>query len=124
MELDRLLESLERLREVARADAVFGEVKTIGEKAIIPVAKVSCGFGMGFGRGKPEPAEGKPEEGEGGGGGGGASSVPLAILEVTPEETRLIPVVDKAKLCIFCMLTMAWNVFFITKALIRLSGRK
>ena len=125
MELDRLLESLEGLKEAARADAVFGEAETIGEKTIIPVARVSYGFGMGFGRGGTPATEEDPEgEGEGGGGGGGASVVPMAILEVTPEETKLTPVVDTTRLAALRIFAVACSIFFIAKALGKLAGPK
>lgn len=120
MELERLFETLESLREKARVEAVFGEPEKIGEKTIIPIAQVGYGFGMGFGEGEGEEAP----TGRGGGGGGGVSAKPIAVLEVTPEETKLTPVVDSTKLFVVRTVMVAWGILWITRALARIFDRK
>ncbi len=88
----------ERLSKTSRVDAVFGEPRTIGRKTIIPVAWVGVGFGAGGGEGKQEKdGENPTQQGSGGGGGGGGAARPLAVLEVTDEETRIIPIIDTTR---------------------------
>lgn len=100
---------LEKIRGTANVEIVFGEPRVIGEKSLIPVAAVSYGFGAGAGGGTSEPEEGKrAATGGGAGGGGGVRVKPLAVLEVTTETTRLIPVLDYTRLA-----TMGMALFFI-----------
>lgn len=68
--------------------AIFGEPVRIGERTVIPVAKL--GFGFGSGGGVP----GQREE-EGGGGGGGGGTRPLGVFEVSDTGTRFIPIRSK-----------------------------
>ena len=126
MELDKLFETLEELKEKASVKAAFGEPETVGEKTIIPIARVGYGFGMGFGEGKaPEEEEGKEAPtGRGGGGGGGVSAQPLAVLEVTPETTKLIPVLDWTRIALAAACLAGWNAFWISRALARILGPK
>jgi len=123
-EVEKVLNILQDLRESARVEAVFGKPEAIGEKTIIPIAQVGYGFGMGFGEGKA-PAEAEGEEAPtGGGGGGGVSARPIAVLEVTPEETRLIPVVDVGRIIRAGICTGALFILFVVRPLIKLFGRK
>jgi uncharacterized spore protein YtfJ len=115
MELEKMFALFEDLKKVANVSAVFGEPETVGDKTIIPIAQVGYGFGMGFGEGK-SPAkdeEGDTEEGKGGGGGGGASVRPLAVLEITPNDTKLTSVVDATKIALAGMALAAWLWFLI-----------
>ncbi|MBI2907850.1 MAG: sporulation protein YtfJ [Chloroflexi bacterium] len=114
---------LSGFKDLVGVDRVFGRPEVIGEKTIIPVARVSYGFGGGFGRKKAGGGVPAEESDEGGGGGGGASIKPVAILEVTPGETKLIPIVDVTRVAICAMLLIAWNVFWVTKT-VRCLGRK
>ncbi len=126
MELDKLFETLEGLREKASVKAAFGEPETVGEKTIIPIARVGYGFGMGFGEGKAPAEEGEEEapSGAGAGGGGGVLARPIAVLEVTPETTKLIPVLDWTKIALAAACVAAWNAFWISRALARVLGPK
>jgi len=126
MELEKLFETVESLREKAHVEAVFGKPETIGEKTIIPIAQVGYGFGMGFGEGKA-PGEGEGEEaptGRGGGGGGGVFARPIAFLEVTAEETKLTPIVDSTKLFLAGMAMAAWSIFWISRTLARVFSQR
>jgi Sporulation protein YtfJ (Spore_YtfJ) len=75
-----------------RALVFYGEPVIVGEKKVIPVARVACGFGGGAGtaplqRRNPDvPHPG----GEGGGGGGGFAAMPVGGVEITPGATRFI----------------------------------
>lgn len=118
MDLEKMFAALEDLKKVANVSAVFGEPETVGDKTIIPVAQVSYGFGMGFGEGK-SPAkdeEGATGEGKGAGGGGGASVRPLAVLEITPEETKLTSIVDASRIALAGIALMAWFLFLVGRA--------
>ncbi|HEU4760413.1 MAG TPA: spore germination protein GerW family protein [Dehalococcoidia bacterium] len=82
---------LDRIRGSARVEVVYGEAKEIGDKTIIPVAVVAYGFGAGAGGGTSPIGEGS---GGGGGGGGVVRVQPVGVLEVTQDDTRLVPVLD------------------------------
>lgn len=87
MPLQEMFEALAaRLGSSITARNVYGEPITIGEKTIIPVAKVGFGFGGGA---APARAGEEPHAREGGGG-GGAGAKPIGVLEVTPQGTRFI----------------------------------
>jgi uncharacterized spore protein YtfJ len=86
----------DRLRTSARVDVVYGEERKIGDKTIIPIAVVAYAFGGGSGGGVApgENGSNNPATGGGGGGGGGVRVQPVAVLEVTGDETRVLPVLD------------------------------
>lgn len=88
-------ELMERIKGSAKVEVVYGEAREIGEKTIIPVAVVAYGFGAGAGTGTRDTAGGDGLSGTGGSGGGGAVRVqPVGVLEVTADETRMVPVFD------------------------------
>lgn len=126
MELNRLFDFLEQIYHKADVKAAFGDPHTIGERTIIPVARVGYGLGLGFGEGeKPGGEEGEVEAtGAGGGGGGGGMATPIAVVEVTDEETRVIPIVDSTKMALAGIFMAAWNLFWITRTIRVLKGRR
>src|SRR5689334_7734517 len=75
------------LSRSASASTVYGEAVWVGEKAVIPVARVAFGFGGGAGLDYE-----RDEEQEGAGGGGGMRATPVGVVEVSPEGTRFIPI--------------------------------
>ncbi len=88
-------ELVERMKGSAKVEVVYGEPREIGEKTIIPVAVVAYGFGAGAGGGSGGPSgDGAIGSGGGGGGGGGVRVHPIGVLEVTADETRLVPILD------------------------------
>lgn len=95
-----LRDMVENLKSSASVNVVFGETRETQGKAIIPVASVQYCFGAGGGEGTGPPAgEGQtPPAGSGGGGGGMIKAKPVAVLEVTPEETRVLPIMDYSRL--------------------------
>ncbi len=125
MELNRLFDFLEQVYLRADVKAVFGEPQTVGERTIIPVARVGYGVGLGFGEGeRPAEEEGDVEAaGAGGGGGGGGMATPVAVLEVTSEDTKVIPIVDSTKLALAGMIMAAWNLFWISRTIRLLRSR-
>lgn len=103
---------LDRIRSTARVELVYGEERQVGEKTIIPVAAVAYTFGGGSGGGiapaRNGHGNGQTEEvASGGGGGGGAVRVqPVGVLEITADETRLVPILDWSRIA-----TTALTVF-------------
>jgi len=92
MELQKFIDSVRNsLAESANVRRVFGDPITVGNKTIIPVARIGYGFGAGGGNGPRHPnSEANRPSGEGGGGGGGMGAVPLGVVEITPERTSFV----------------------------------
>jgi len=87
------LESIvDRIKEHANVEAVYGEPIERNGKTVIPVAKVAYGFGGGYGsEGKESQENGQDHNGgEGGGLGGGVKATPAGVVEITDYETRFI----------------------------------
>ena len=129
MSLDKMFQTIEHLRDTASANAVFGEPREAEGRLIIPVAQVRLGLGLGLGQGMPEEASEEPDKepegaAEGGGGGGGAGARPVAILEVTPEETLIKPIVDESKVALAGILLVGWSVFWLMLTLRAIFGRR
>jgi len=101
----------DRLRVSGDAKVVFGEPQVLEGKTIVPVASVVYGFGGGSGKG------GGPQgEGSGSGGGGGLRVHPLGVLEITPERTRFVPVVNATRLAMMGMMASVCIVWMLTRA--------
>lgn len=100
---------LDRIKQSARVELAYGESRTVGEKTIIPIALVSYVFGGGSGSGVgPSGHNGHSEGvGIGGGGGGGVRVQPVALLEVTEDNTRLMPIMDWTRLATTALMTVA-----------------
>ncbi|WP_254545524.1 GerW family sporulation protein [Halomarina pelagica] len=112
---ERLDGFVERLSDSATARAVYADPVEVGDRTVIPVARVVFGFGGGYGptRGR-DGSEGERERedhGEGGtagdaagtpvegwGGGGGVSVTPLGVVEVTDEGVRFVRFADRRRL--------------------------
>jgi uncharacterized spore protein YtfJ len=138
-EVQRLLDIVAELREQANVNAVFGEPMTAEGRTIIPVASVGYGFGMGGGygssgsttesegeeEGKEAPGEaGEETGGIAGGAGGGVQARPFAIIEVTPEGTRVEPIVDEQKLALAGSLLAGWGIFCLARVLVKIFGQR
>lgn len=65
---------------------VYGDPVVVGNRTVIPAARVRYAFGGGGGA--KGDTEGRNDSG--GGGGGRVSARPCGALEVTPEGTRFI----------------------------------
>jgi uncharacterized spore protein YtfJ len=122
--VDQLFSQLDALQKNAKVDAVFGQPMKVDDKTFIPIASVSYSFGGGFGEGQrraqdPEPVGG----GSGAGGGAGVNVRPLAVAEVTPDGLRIEPIVDEQKVVLAGMLTVAWSIFWVARATIKILRR-
>jgi len=121
--LEQLFATLGDMRDKASVKAVFGEPERVGDKVVIPVAQVSYGFGVGFGQGQgPATAAGEVSGGGGGGGGGGVTARPVAVVEVTPEYTRVQEIADATRIALGGLALVAWAVFWIAATVRR--GRR
>jgi len=108
---------LDRIRATARVELVYGEERKVGEKTIIPIAAVAYTFGGGGGGGTGPSHNGSNGHTEdavgGGGGGGGAVRVqPVGVLEVTDDDTRLVPILDYTRIITTGLTALGvWMVF-------------
>jgi uncharacterized spore protein YtfJ len=94
MEPPEALNHLALAPERANASSCFGTPVTAGDRTVIPVAEVTYGVGLGFGGGSGD----SPDEtgaGSGGAGGAGGRARGVAVIEVGPEGTRVLPVHDQ-----------------------------
>jgi uncharacterized spore protein YtfJ len=129
-EVQAVLDALADLREKANVNFVFGEPVTAGGRTVIPVARVAYGFRMGVryetGAGEGTAGEKNAEEisGAGRGSGGGVMARPLAVVEVTPDATRVKPIVDGQRVALAVVLLAGWVVFWLARALIKIFGRQ
>jgi uncharacterized spore protein YtfJ len=99
----------DRLRASGDVKVVFGEPRAIEGKTIVPVASVTYGFGGG---------SGTAPHGEGGGhgGGGGLRVKPLGVLEITPDSTRFVPIVNATRLATMAIMASVCIVWMLTRA--------
>ncbi len=106
-----LKDIIENLRSSASVNVVFGETRETQGKAIVPVAAVRYAFGAGGGEGACPPTgeQRQPTGGSGGGGGGAVKAKPVAVLEITPEDTRVLPIMDYSRLASMAL----GGVFFL-----------
>jgi len=125
MSLDKLFAVVEGFKDAAHWRAAFGEPQVVGDKTLIPVAKVGYGFGLGFGQGPGQPEEeGKQAPGgEGGGGGGTAASKPLGVIVVTPEEVYFEETADESRIAIAGIMMGALIVWQFAKTLRAIFGK-
>lgn len=100
MNLQNIFKTMsERLQTTATVKAVYGDPIIAEGKTIIPVAKVRFGFGAGFGESDfgEEANSNHPAAGKGGGGGGGVEVRPIGFIEITPGESRFVPIGERQK---------------------------
>ena len=125
MSLDRLFAAVESFKDAAHWRAAFGEPQVVGDKTLIPVAKVGYGYGLGFGQGAGEPEEEGEQapSGEGGGGGGATSAQPLGVIVVTPEEVYFEETADESKIAMAGILVGALLIWQFAKTLRAIFGK-
>jgi uncharacterized spore protein YtfJ len=82
---DALRRVIEQLTTNGKADVAFGTPKVIGDRTIIPVARVMHLFGGGAGAENPQ---------QGSGAGGGLAVRPFAVVEVSQDKVRVVPIID------------------------------
>ena len=114
MFLEDLQERFREMQGQAGVRAVFGETIEIDGRKVIPVASVTYGFGMGGGQAPKGSDNGSAA---GGGGGGGVRVEPLALIEVRDGRLKVQPIVNVTRLAAMGMLLVAWNVFWVARAI-------
>ena len=117
MSLERMFDTLERLRSNASVDAAFGKPQEAEGRTMIPVSSVQVGMGMGFGQGVTEESIAHEQDSDeaptGGGGGGGAGARPIAMIEITADQTIIHPIVDETKVSLAGIALGAWIIFLL-----------
>lgn len=118
MEIQKVLDALTDLRKKANANAVFGKPVGSEGRIVIPVAEVVYDFDI-------EVEEGKAGEEAGEGEGGGGMNVrPVAVVEITPEDAWVKPIVDEQRLALVGALLIGWAVFWVGWTLAKILGRQ
>jgi uncharacterized spore protein YtfJ len=118
-QIQQLLDALADLRKRANVDAVFGKPVAAEGRTVIPVAEVTYAFEVEI----DEEVEADSTEG-GGGGSGGLDVRPVAVVEVTPENAWVRPIVDEQKLAFAGALLIGWAVFWVARTLVRIFGQR
>jgi uncharacterized spore protein YtfJ len=90
-----LLQSLkDSVTNQATVKTLYGEPISVHDKTIIPVAKISFAYGAGAGSG----GMGENSTNGEGGGGGGVRAIPVGVIEISPGQTRFVPITSRKKL--------------------------
>lgn len=115
---DEMIRQITRIPDDLGAATCFGTPVERGGRVVIPAARVNFGFGMGFGRGAgsdsaSQNGHGGGGEGEGGGGGGGGNATPIAVIEVSDQETKVTPIIDTTAIAIRNTMVGAWLGFWL-----------
>ncbi len=124
-----LHESLLRMFDSVRPEAVFGSPIERQGATIIPCSELVMGFGMGGGSGfgpatgqtehVTRPTDGVTAGGSGIGGGGGAQGRPVAVVVVSEGNVRILPVMDMTKFMLAALTTAGFVTFWLTQTLAR-----
>ncbi len=90
----------DRFQASANVKSVFGDPITVGDKTVVPVAKIRYGLGAGGGGISHESSSGPdvPSGKSAGGGGGGIIATPKGVLEISPAGTRFIAFADRKRI--------------------------
>ncbi len=118
-QIQKLLDAVADLRKRANVNAVFGKPVAAEGRIVIPVAEVAYAFEVEV----EEEAVADSTEG-GGGGSGGMDVRPVAVVEVTPENTWVKPIIDEQKLAFAGALLTGWAVFWVARTLVKIFGQR
>lgn len=113
--LNLTCDTLAKILDVAKVDAVYGAPVSNGDVIMVPSAEVMgmVGFGAGTGGGKDDKANVG-----GGGGSGGWSRVfsrPVAAVVITPTRVRVEPIVDVTKIALAAFTTAGFMLAMIAR---------
>ena len=86
----RVLALRSRVTRLAGARLCYGEAVRVGDRAIVPVARVQAAGGGGWGSGDDSLGS----TGGGGGGGGWLGAQPVGFIDVGPEGSRFVAIPD------------------------------
>jgi uncharacterized spore protein YtfJ len=80
----------ERLKTMAKANAVTAKPISAGDRHVMPLCELSLGFGGGGGTGEGlGEDEQKENQGTGGGVGGAAKATPVAVVIADGDDVRI-----------------------------------
>lgn len=124
-----LEQTMSRLVNVARTDAVFGQPVQRDGVTIIPCSEVALGLGLGGGSApRQNVGEGQKQEGEGIGGGGGVRERPVAVIVMTTDGVRVRPIPNATRivvsLCTAAACAFLWLARRNQKARAAMFGRQ
>jgi uncharacterized spore protein YtfJ len=109
------MDEVARIPEHSGAAVCFGTPVTAGERTVIPVAEVSYGLGFGWGGSSDE----RGGRGSGGGAGGGTRSRAVAVIEVSPDSVRILPIEDQTALRLAGMAFAATTAALVSRTLLK-----
>jgi uncharacterized spore protein YtfJ len=117
MDIQGLFSSIsERIQTTASVKTVYGDPVEVGEKTIIPVARVRYGFGAGGGtQGGDASAENGEAPGQATGGGGGVEVSPVGFIEINQGETRFVSFEDKRRAIAAAVVGLLLAVFLLRR---------
>ena len=118
--IKNFFETFERADKAASVDAVYGEPIAYEDKVILPIATIRHYFGLGGGVGLNNNAEGRANEGVGGGGGGGINAQPVALVEISADGVKMMPIVDENRALAAGLAFAAWAVFWTARTLMKI----
>src|SRR5690242_20220618 len=81
---DAVRNLMDQFAQEGRADVAFGSPHVIGARTLIPVARITYAFGGGSGDSTRQKASAA----------GGLAVRPFAVIEVTQDKVRVVPIVD------------------------------
>lgn len=109
------MDEVARIPEHSGAAVCFGTPVTAGERTVIPVAEVAYGLGFGWGGGGDDQGRGG-----GGGAGGGTRSRAVAVIEVSPDAVRILPIEDHTAIRLAGMAFAATTSALVSRTLLKL----
>ncbi|MGQ9516868.1 MAG: spore germination protein GerW family protein [Anaerolineae bacterium] len=109
--VSRFFQALEESKATASVQMVFGPPETRGEVTVVPAASVRYGVRFDMGANVPEEAEEAGPQGLGGGGGAGSRARPVAVIEITPTEVKVHPIIDYSRLVMAGICALVWLMF-------------
>lgn len=112
---DAAIERIGNIPEHAGAAACFGEPVRAGDRTAIPVAEISYGLGFGWGGGRDANGTGG-----GGGGGGGARSRAIAVIDVSPDAVRVVPIEDHTQIRLASIAFIGTTTALVARSLLKL----
>ncbi|MCC6237578.1 MAG: sporulation protein YtfJ [Dehalococcoidia bacterium] len=113
------LRALESIPDHATVAACFGTPTTAGDRTVIPVAEVYYGFGFGWGSGSDAQTT---SEGGGAGGGGGVRTRGVAVVELSPDGVRVIPIRDYTSIALAALTFASAATLIVARTLVKLRG--
>jgi uncharacterized spore protein YtfJ len=115
---EQAIADITRIPDRAGAATCFGAAVTSGDHTVIPVADVAYAFGFGYGRGH-DAASGNEGRG-GGGGGGGARSRGVAVIDVSPQGVRILPIEDQTSIRLASITLATASTAIVARTLLKL----